>query len=138
MVSHHVTVPIPLLISYLYFLFAELRWPHKEGAIHPKPIRFHVVDYESYAYIIWPIQEGFHKVGIMDNCIIGIIIEGILFPFVAPGVGLHHVHERIKVHIHGDIANEIEPLLDNDPINDRFFNKGGPGPGVHIRWAKRV
>lgn len=112
------------ILSYLNFLFPALASPHKEDAVHPDPILLYNVEhFENFAHQFIPLNRRHHKVGIVDNFIIGNIICGYLLPLVAPRADLSYELGRVKVQIHGNIANITEPLLTGDPINNNFFHK---------------
>lgn len=77
--------------------------------------------------------------GIVDNYIIGVIKFNYLCPLIIRRRVMRYNYGRVKLRIEaqtdGEIASVIEPILKNDPMNDRFFT--GPGPD-YIRWAVRV
>lgn len=44
-----------------------------------------------------------------------------LFPLTAPMVDLNNRHERVKVRLNGNNANEILPILNDDTVCGSFF-----------------
>lgn len=100
---------------------------HKEAAVHPPPLQLVVHHYESYVHTgqIYGLPADFRYVGTDDDhkYVIGVILGPHLFPLMAPRAGSQYTFERVKVRIHGDIANESVPILKDDPLNNRFFQK---------------
>lgn len=113
------------MISCLNFLFAELGFPHKEDAVHPiNCIVIHVHHYETLdGGMVENLPLGFYRVAVDNGYIIGIIFHGHLWPFMAPGADLKNNYERVKFLINGNNADEIVPILSDDPLNLLFFKR---------------
>lgn len=118
---------IDKLISYLNFIFAELANPHKKDAVHPIPIQlYNVHHHEGFSYPgrIHDLLPGIYEVALDGDrrYIIGLYVNGILLPFVAPIVVPDNVNGRVKIRLDGGCANEIVPILMTDPLNSWFHN----------------
>lgn len=127
------------MIFYLSFLLAEPVFPHADNAIHPLPILlYNVRHFETPQHIIWTLGGKMHVVEIVDNYIIGVILRSILFPLMTPGADPNSLHERVKVYVHNDIANRTVPILEDDPINKRFFLQIERTPEKYFRFVELV
>lgn len=65
-------------------------------------------------------------------------MEEFLFPLVAPRADLDNAFGRVKIQIHGDIANAIVPIYTKDPLNNRFHKRLFGTPNIDIRYAERI
>lgn len=119
----------------MYILFTELGWPHiKYSAVYPLPIRINVHHFEDHNVdMAVNLRPGFYEVGVEKGFIIGLIMWHHLFPFTAPSEDLNNNYIRVKLRIHGNHADVIEPIEKDDPLNLRFFQKFGP---QDIRYAE--
>lgn len=51
---------------------------------------------------------------------------GHLYPFMARRADLDNEYGRVKLRINGSTANEIVPILDNDPLNGVYGDNFKP------------
>lgn len=122
----------------MYILLAELAWPHKAAALHPFPIQIrNIYTYESLRnpgrtlYLL----PDYYYVGTDERHehIIGLFLNGHMFPFLAHREDLQNRLGRVKLRITGNVANEIVPILDRDPLNRVFKENFTP---QNIRLAE--
>lgn len=125
------------MISSSNFSFAELAWPHKGDAVHPPYILIHGVDrYEASPNQFEELFNRFHEVGIVDNCVVGKIITGKLFPLIDFRADLDFKLGRVKLQLNDNIANETVPILRDDPINNQFFVSVWRGNIRHAQYCQ--
>lgn len=127
------------MISYLCFIVSGLVRRHKFGVIHPFPLLLsngHQI--ESFIFRgkfrpLRPLPPGFYNAA-LDNdrkYVIGVIVDGNLLPLTTIAMDPHNpyvytkpvTYERYKLRIKGDHADEIVKMLNEDPLNNLFFEK---------------
>lgn len=121
-----------------------MSYPHNYQAIHPEPTVEYELDHVQYyarAYRVvhyllprlLPLNTMF-PVEVVNGYIVGYVLDGFLYPFVAPRADLHGSLGMVKIHIDGMVN---VPILPADPIHDQFFNQDGTRPGENIHYAIR-
>lgn len=100
-------------------------------------IRFYVDHYETDLFKPYYLQSGPHKVGVLDNFLIGIVKFGRLIPLMDRRPDQNYNYGRVKIYIDGNIANLTVPIYKDDAliVNDMFHKPFGP---ANIRLAERI
>ncbi|XP_033221463.1 uncharacterized protein LOC117175815 [Belonocnema kinseyi] len=109
-----------------------------EEEILRNAVVFHVDRYDYFRQRMQGIEVGLHEVGIIDNCIVGIIESRYLCPLLGPEpdpVNKWTNYKRVKIHINNNHANVTEFISGNDDLKHLFFEIFDPSK---IRWARRV